>query len=54
MPKALDQSIILNLINFISNNEIKKNCYAGIFIQQNGSEKWIKYITDWLFRIFSM
>jgi hypothetical protein len=39
MPKSLNQSIILNLINFISNNEVEKNCYAGIFIQQNGSGK---------------
>jgi hypothetical protein len=42
MPKAEDQPIRLNLIYFISNNEVKKTFCAGVFIQQNSSEKWMK------------
>jgi len=40
MPKALDQSIILNLINFISNNEVKKKLLCRDF----HTAEWIRKI----------
>jgi hypothetical protein len=46
MPKISYHPIILNLIYFTPNKEVKETYSAGIFIQQKGFENWIGCVTN--------